>query len=307
LSQYLSCHPKSQRGFVLRSLSTPLFIDIIYQWHYNSINDRRNIKKREPMKSFDPQALIEIYAIFSYIDGACDDEDKIFPQDVQKGFLKQCILVKKECLKVGLNLSAITAERIETSLSQDTVRWGVIKKLGIEFKGRVDDEISSTMLFSIEPSKHKYLIEKFPFGKDVSVKFPSASIDVRCAGNCIAFDQWTASVFHSMRVLEKGLDAVARELGVSYDSANWGKVISNIETEIANINKTTSGTDWKEKEKFYSEVAVQFRYFKNAWRNYVMHARDTYTEQQADLIYQHVKEFMTHLATQLSEKSSQPY
>jgi hypothetical protein len=104
-----------------------------------------------------------------------------------------------------------------------------------------------------------------------------------------------------MRILEKGLQILAKTLGVRYDNTNWGSVILNIETEIKKIDKNTAGDGWKEKEKFYSEAALQFRYFKNAWRNYVMHAIDIYDDQQAESIFQHVKEFMNHLATELQE------
>jgi len=37
-------------------------------------------------------------------------------------------------------------------------------------------------------------------------------------------------------------------------------------------------------------------FFKDAWRNHIMHVRDVYDEGRATSIWQHVKEFMLKLA-----------
>jgi len=46
----------------------------------------------------------------------------------------------------------------------------------------------------------------------------------------------------------------------------------------------------------YAQAATQFFYFKNAWRNHVAHARDIYDNEQAELIFNHVGDFMRFLA-----------
>jgi hypothetical protein len=53
--------------------------------------------------------------------------------------------------------------------------------------------------------------------------------------------------------------------------------------------------------KFYSQAGIEFRYFKDAWRNRVAHARADYDKYQALGIISHVHDFMTQLSTRLSE------
>jgi hypothetical protein len=46
---------------------------------------------------------------------------------------------------------------------------------------------------------------------------------------------------------------------------------------------------------------------KDGWRNYAMHAREKYTEEQAEDVYRSTRSFMRHLATKLSEpKEGEP-
>jgi hypothetical protein len=68
-----------------------------------------------------------------------------------------------------------------------------------------------------------------------------------------------------------------------------------IESAVKKINGPHAGTDWKDKQHFLAESAKDFRYFKNAWRNYAMHFHEHYDASEAELILDHVKTFMVHL------------
>jgi hypothetical protein len=255
------------------------------------------------MKSFNAITLIMINAVLALSKEHNRDKTGFLPEQYRKIMLEIFEDVEEECLIIGLSLSAITAQKIKKTLLQNKVSYDYFNSMIDEFIGRVTDEMASRLFFSIESDKQKLFIGDNLFGDDVAKKFPSVHNDITNAGKCIALDQWTSSVFHSMRILEKGLDSLAKELDVPFDNANWGWVINNIEAKIENVRKNKIESNWKEKEKFYSETALQFRYFKDAWRNYVMHAKDNYDEQQAESIFLHVKEFMIHLATQLTENN----
>jgi hypothetical protein len=43
-------------------------------------------------------------------------------------------------------------------------------------------------------------------------------------------------------------------------------------------------------------------HFKNAWRNYTAHKQFKYTEDEAEAIFRHVRDFMMHIAKRLKEK-----
>lgn len=207
------------------------------------------------------------------------------------------------CRKLGLTLSEMSIKRIKDLLSQKTqISRSELVKLNNELDNRVIDEMKSRKFFSIEPDKVHFLQITDLFGAEVSSNFPSAAFDIEEAGKCLAFERWTASISHLMKVLELGLNVLAKDLDIPLGQQNWQNIIGQIEKEIRNINKDTAGPNWKEKEQFYSEVALQFRYFKNAWRNHVMHIwQVSYDEERAMAIYSHVKEFMITLASRCHE------
>jgi len=137
-----------------------------------------------------------------------------------------------------------------------------------------------------------------PFGPKVAKAFPSTEsvYEISEATKAYVLSRYTASVFHLMRVLEKGLKALADKLAVPFsipfEYQNWQNIIEQIESRIKDLEKQKAGQQKTEELKSYSEIAKQFRYFKDAWRNHVAHSRETYGPEQAMSIRRHVSEFM---------------
>jgi hypothetical protein len=133
-------------------------------------------------------------------------------------------------------------------------------------------------------------------------KFPSTLEDVRGAVDCWALGHSTASVYHSMRILEYGLAALANELGKEAGVKNWQNVIDEIESEIRHQGKALHpGVDKMDRLGFLSEAAKEFVYFKDGWRNFAAHGRATYDAHQARSVLEHVRSFMNALSGRLSE------
>ncbi len=131
-------------------------------------------------------------------------------------------------------------------------------------------------------------------------RFPDAAEDIRAGTDLWALAHYTASVFHMMRVLENGLGALASELGVTYTIQNWQNIIDQIESTIKHAQKNLPrGEARNERLQFLSEAAKEFAYFKDGWRNYVSHNKGTYSENQARLVLEHVRHFMTIIATNM--------
>ena len=68
--------------------------------------------------------------------------------------------------------------------------------------------------------------------EELETKFPSASRELKSAARCIAVDQTTASVMHSMRALEAGLGAMIGGLNITPANPNWENVLTDCEFEI---------------------------------------------------------------------------
>ena len=135
--------------------------------------------------------------------------------------------------------------------------------------------------------------------------YPSAREDVREACRCYALGRYTACVFHCMAILQCGLYALASDVGVALrypvQLAEWSEVIHEIEKKIAPLSNHPRSAARDERMTFLSACVVQFRYFKDAWRNHVAHMRESYDRDQAHSILLHVRDFMETLSTSVAE------
>jgi hypothetical protein len=183
-----------------------------------------------------------------------------------------------------------------------------------ELRDAIDSGLLMRRFYHIPPDKVEYyhdpLFNEKPdsFITQISLTFPSAAEEFREAEMCFATGRNTACVFHLMRGIEFGLRTLARRLKVKLprkrhiDLEDWGNLINEIEGKIAEIEKTRKRTLQREKDlMFYHGAASQFRHFKNAWRNHVMHTRASYGEDDAAKVMRHVREFMLHISTRLKE------
>jgi hypothetical protein len=130
------------------------------------------------------------------------------------------------------------------------------------------------------------------FGPEVANAFPSCARDIQKAGSCYALGQGDACVHHLMLVLERGLNALATKVGVSFHYADWQKLIVQIET-ILKSGAVPRGPELD----FYRHVNANFGFLKEAYRKHSAHARDDpYDMDKAISILNHVRSFMQELA-----------
>ena len=181
-------------------------------------------------------------------------------------------------------------------------------------KGRIEElekllsnELDTAVFFHVPPLKKRFYEAQDLFGVAVTAAFPSATFEIKEAGNCYALSRNTACVFHLMRVLELGLIALGKVFAVSLAHTNWAPAIEQIESKIRDMHKDPiwkAKPDCKEQQEFYSQSASHFGVLKDAWRNYTAHARGKYDEQEALDILENVRGFMQKLATHFSEQQT---
>ena len=140
--------------------------------------------------------------------------------------------------------------------------------------------------------------QPYIFGGEVFQAFPSANEDISEAGTCLALDRGTACVMHLMRVIEVGLAALAKELGVKKQN-DWGYYLREIDGELTKRTKASGARSAD--EQFYAEAATGIDSMRRAWRNPTMHPEKTYTPERAEEIIDSVRIFLRHLATKLHE------
>lgn len=154
--------------------------------------------------------------------------------------------------------------------------------------------------FLMIPSNRRefYLQTRPPFGQAVEQAFPDAIEDIAAASRCLAYDEWTAAVFHMMRATEVALRQLARRLRIrGVVVKEWSRLLQDIEKAVAAKRQQRRTAKRDRAVQYYSEAQASIGGFKDAWRNHVMHRRDAkYDERDAMRIWEHVKALMEQLA-----------
>jgi hypothetical protein len=186
-----------------------------------------------------------------------------------------------------------TALQADSSLATISTELRVLSEV-------IEDQAGRRHFIYVPLAKADYFMAPDEIFSDAVFRaFPCASYDIIEACSCYAAGRNTACVFHSMGILQQGLYALASDVGVVFaegiELENWKNVIDGIEKKIRELEGMKTGQVKDAKLKAYSEAAVQFRYFKDAWRNHVAHLRATYDDDQAHSTLVHVRDFMKQL------------
>lgn len=144
----------------------------------------------------------------------------------------------------------------------------------------------------------------------VATRFPSVAPELNSAADCYALGEFTASVFHATRAIEVGVRELGRMLNVKFpdksiDLADMQNILDQVESKIRAIREgPTNSKDLKEEQiNLLSEAAVQFRYFKDAWRVRSAHGRATYDETQSKRILDHTRDYFVIISPVLIEQA----
>jgi hypothetical protein len=171
-----------------------------------------------------------------------------------------------------------------------------------ELNRRVIDELKGKFVHYMPANRARYYTGLQMFGPEVPERFSTAIDDIEGAGKCLACGQGTACVLHLMRVMEVGLKALAKPLGIPY-APSWEAYLKHIQTRIDTKYKSKS-VKWKRDEPFFRDVSGDLISVKQAWRNPTMHVVRKYSPDEAEEIFRAVRSFMKRLAEGLPKPSS---
>lgn len=189
-------------------------------------------------------------------------------------------------------------------LQHENRSWSDLKSKSIALRDAIEVELQEYFYYQYPKPKGQKLRAWRTEWETIIASFPSCEHDIFSATDCYALGHSTAAVFHCMRILERGISAIASDVGLSFDLQQWHNILEQIEAKIAETRKTLPrGSDRNARLQFLSEAAKEFFYFKDGWRNYVSHNRGHYEEHQALSILEHTRSFMGHLASRLSDQA----
>jgi hypothetical protein len=183
-----------------------------------------------------------------------------------------------------------------------------LKHFASELHIKVRDELETRMFLSISDTDAEiYTQGGASFDRDVQLRFPSSAFEIDEAAKCLALDRATACVFHLMRVMEIGIRATARCLGVPDPTRprerNWGSVIGKIKSDLdaRSGNKPTKIWTIEGDKEFFERAYASLDAVRVAWRNTTMHVGNKYTSEEAKHILAAVKGFIICLASRCDE------
>jgi hypothetical protein len=221
--------------------------------------------------------------------------------------------------ELKLDVAVIGIERVVTNLSKGSYRLDRLHTEIGQVHQTVQDELKSKLFLFVPPIDAEYFEERpggevTPplFGASVHQRFGAAQQDIREAGNCLALERPTGCVFHCMRVLERGVDAVRVSLELpapEFDKPNtkgWGAQAGKIKEFFENIEgknpKIAPPAWWKDRKPFYDKVKPQLEALKVAYRDPVAHPEHFSDMSEARRVLELARGLMELLASHLDEE-----
>jgi hypothetical protein len=241
------------------------------------------------------------------------------PKNIEKwaqlcmNFYGQIIHAGKDCKSIGLEHAFEEIDRINSSLDLNRRDANAHVTAARQIRACLIAELGKQKFLYIDQRNCGYVDQDNLFGDAVSTAFPSAALDIREAGNCLAAECPTAAVFHLMRAAEYALRALAVDRGIKFpnkktvlDLATWEDIIKELEKAEQAIQGYPKTLAREAQYDFYHGAMLEFKRFKNKFRNQIMHTRDDYDRDEAASAFGHVRDFMHILASRISEKTRTP-
>ncbi|SNS70393.1 hypothetical protein SAMN06295955_10421 [Sphingopyxis indica] len=181
--------------------------------------------------------LARVHQIFSGIGEARDQT--LIPSSVEM-MLPPLESFEEQAKILGASLAVIASQRLRVALSEEPCRLtvGVSTQRLHEVESRFADHLIEIKMLALT-SQDAVLLQSADELIEIegfSVAFPSAAFEVEEASKCIAMGRHTASVFHSMRMLEIAIKALAKRLGIEDPTKpaekNWAFILNSIRKRI---------------------------------------------------------------------------
>lgn len=183
--------------------------------------------------------------------------------------------------------------RLLKDMEERKFSFGTLSVRYLEIERRFFDELGAVFLYTVD-SKNAELFNPSepPFGETVAEKLPELAYDIDEAGKCLALRRSTACVLHLNRVLEGLTKRICKRLRISQSERAIGLLLSDIDSAIKSMKKGRRKESW-------SALRAHLFHVKEAWRNPSAHARNVYTEEDAEAIYAAMRFLVRHYAEKL--------
>ncbi|HMH50637.1 MAG TPA: hypothetical protein VK548_10420 [Candidatus Acidoferrum sp.] len=219
--------------------------------------------------------------------------DALTPDD-REYILKDLEFIREQCAGLPLEKVVLHVNRVVRIVKGEDCSYQQVAEYHRSLVERFTDEFSSVYCLALSADESSLYTNPAPFGAEIIGRLPEAAADIDESTKCLAVGRYTACVYHAMRVMEIGLNAVCVELGVPIYLPSWDAKLKKVDTALEGLAQQ-QGTLPRKRWGFFREVNVNWRSVQTAWRNQTMHIEKTYTQERAKEIHDAVKGFMRHL------------
>lgn len=232
-----------------------------------------------------------------------DRDDKSLSNEEVESILTQVARIETLGKMCEIDLDYFTGRIIEKINRKDELLTPLHEVLS-QLRAGWEKELRARLFMFIPVGDTHFLDQEAMFGLEVAHAIPESEIDATSAGNCYGTGNYTASVFHLMRVAEFGLRRIASKLKVklthkgspiTVEYAVWDQIITACNNKITAIRQKPIGKKREEQLILYSDAAQHCLFMKDIWRNNVSHARKPYNQPEALAVFARVKDFMNFL------------
>lgn len=233
------------------------------------------------------------------------DAMQLDPQDILRTYLISLAHLTDTAEWLALPATLAAAVRCKEAFDRLRRANGVINKRiagdlitnSHQLYVSLSDELEKHHAYIVAPREGALIDDGIGlFGLEVVNALPAIRKDVSDAARCRAYELWTASVMHMMRIAEVGVGALADHLGVARGSS-WGMTIANVQQALDRERKAKNDPALKQ---WASETATYLNFVKDGFRNPAMHPEIVFTPEQAVSIYDNTRSFMRMLVGRIT-------
>jgi hypothetical protein len=211
---------------------------------------------------------------------------------------------------LGARSAIKSALRLQQAIEDEEhgVTYLMLLTVLADVESRFADHLDDIQIFVLDEAEARAFGGNSIVDPAISFKFPSTIFEFDEAAKCIALGRHTASVFHLMRVLEIGLRALARYLGIEDPikpaGKNWAVMLKSIK-EKADEQWPPSKSAKVSQRITFDNIYANLDAVRNPWRNSTMHVETIYTPHEASHIFNCTHFFMQKLASLCDEEGSE--
>jgi hypothetical protein len=184
------------------------------------------------------------------------------------------------CRESGLKASAATVRRMIQALDNDPNREDS-KEWDAELRGRLIDEMTETVFFSLTPQETEYYSEPRKGWEKIIERFGDTVGDIEEARKCFALSRYAAAIFHTLQIVEFGLIELGGFIKVTDPLSGWTATTNRLRQIMK--TKYDGRTDFeKANHVFLEQVQGTVEALQAAWRNKISHAQGKLTVLTSD-------------------------